>query len=273
MNGLSLSPQVFTILAGLVDEQAGLHYQPSDLELFEQKVAPVVMEAGHESFLDYYYFLRYDPDGPRALQTLIEALTVHETYFFREYDALKALAEAHLLPLVKKTGRARVWCAACATGEEPLSLAMLLARANIGEHVEIVATDISHVALERASRGDFNRRSVRWMPPGFLGTYLHQDGERFIVQPEVRARVEYKQVNLVDSEGIKTLGQFDAVLCRNVLIYFKDETALKVVESLTAALSPDGILVVGTSESLLRFGTSLSCNEMAGAFFYGRTPA
>lgn len=270
MTALSLSPQVFAILSALVEERAGLHYAPSDLDLFAQKVSPSAQEAGFDSLLDYYYFLRYDPEGPRALQSLIESLTVHETYFFREYDSLRALTEAYLVPAVRQGRALRVWCAASATGEEPLSLAMLLQKAGVLEKVELIASDVSRGVLERAQRGEFNRRSVRWMPSGFMDVLMRQDGERIIIDERVRRAVQFTQVNLIVPEEVKALGLFDAVLCRNVLIYFTDQTALRVVQGLTNALKPGGRLLVGTSESLLRFGTQLDCFEERGSYFYAK---
>lgn len=267
---LPLTPQVFAILAGLVEERSGLHYGAPDLDLFAQKVEPSAVEAGFDSLLDYYYWLRYDPEGEAGLQKLVEALTVHETYFFREYDSLRALTEGFLVPWAREGRALRIWCAACATGEEPFTLAMLLLKADALSNVRIVASDVSAAVLARAAQGDFNRRSIRWVPPGFIDVLLHQKGDRVVVDEQARRAVEFRQVNLVEREQVAAMGTFDAVLCRNVLIYFTDQTALNVVRGLTNALKPGGQLLVGTSESLLRFGTELSCSENRGSFFYSR---
>ena len=107
------------------------------------------------------------------------------------------------------------------------------------------------------------------------GRYLEvdPDGERARVRPELMAAVTWKRVNLVDPAQVAALGRFDVILCRNVMIYFSDDTARRVVDSLTQALEPGGHLLVGTSESLLRFGTQLQCEEKSGAFFYTREAA
>jgi chemotaxis protein methyltransferase CheR len=282
MAALPLSPPVFSILSSLIEARAGLHYAPTDQGLLAEKVSERALEAGFDSLLDYYYFLRYDPAGPAALDALIEALTVHETYFFREHEQLRALVDGVLAPRLRAGQRVRVWSAACSTGEEPLTIAMMLAerglwpdKPGVGS-VELVASDISQRVLERAQRGEFTRRSLRALPPGVDGRFLDvsPDGERATVRPELREAVRWQRVNLVEAAQVEALGTFDVILCRNVMIYFSDETARRVVETLTRALRPGGHLLVGTSESLLRFGTQLTCEEKGGAFFYtkGATP-
>jgi chemotaxis protein methyltransferase CheR len=268
MSSLPLSPQVFAILSTLIEQRAGLHYAPEDRELLADKVSLRALEAGFDSLLDYYYFLRYDPAGPEALDTLIDSLLVHETYFFREAQPLEALADEVLVPAVRAGKRPRVWCAACSTGEEPLTLAMMLAERGVLKDVELVASDLSPRALERARAGEHNLRALRSLPPGVEGRWLDVEAGRPKVRPEVAAAVDWRRVNLVDAAAVAALGRFDAVLCRNVLIYFQDDTARRVVELLAHALVPGGVLLVGTSESLMRFGTALNCEEKRGVFFY-----
>ncbi|WP_224244866.1 CheR family methyltransferase [Hyalangium gracile] len=269
MPSLPLSPQVFAILAALIEQRAGLHYEADDRELLADKVSARALEAGFESLLDYYYFLRYDPDGSAALDALVDSLLVHETYFFRDPLSLEVIADEVALA-VRLGRRPRLWCAACSTGEEPLTLAMMLHQRGVLDSVSLLATDYSQRVLERARTGEHNLRSMRALPVGIEGRYLDVVDGRPRVRAELVAAVDWRRVNLVDAEAISALGTFDVIFCRNVLIYFQDETARRVAESLTRALVPGGSLVVGTSESLLRFGTALNCEERRGAFFYTR---
>ncbi len=265
---LPLSPQIFAILSTLIEDRTGLHYDASERELLADRVSPRAVERGFESLLDYYYYLRYDPDADNELALLVEALVVNETYFFRELAALKVVV-ADVLPKVIAEGRRpRVWCAACATGEEPLTLAMLLDEAGILDRVAIVGSDISGRALAQARAGAYRRRSLRSLPPGVVGRWLEGDETGMRVAPYIRNAVEWRQVNLIDSQALSSLGQFDLILCRNVLIYFRDRTIEQVVANLWHRLLPDGQLVVGASESLLRFDVAFDCEERGGSFLY-----
>ena len=265
---LPITPQVFAILSSYIEEHTGIHYDLDEMGLLADKISARATEAQFESLLDYYYFLRYDAAGPAELDSLIDAVVVNETYFFRETEQLKALLDIVLQPLLKTGARPRIWCAAAATGEEPLTLAMMLDERGLLPRVEIVASDISVRALARAREGQYGARSMRSLPAGVEGRWLAVEGARAEVRADLRRAVDWRRVNLVDPPAVAALGVFDAIICRNVLIYFDERTTRGVVGRLGDALRPGGHLLVGASESLLRFGTRLSCEERGGAFFY-----
>ncbi|HEX5658176.1 MAG TPA: protein-glutamate O-methyltransferase CheR [Polyangiales bacterium] len=266
MPELSCTPQVFAILTALVEERCGLSYTLRDRLLFESKAAARAADAGFESMLDYYYFLRYDDPEARELNALVEALVVQETYFFRELAALEVAVDELLAPRVAAGARPRVWCAACATGEEVLTLAMLLADRNLLGHVELIASDISERGLAKARRGVYSKRALRSTPhQGLAARFLAERGTELVADPTLLAKIDFRQVNLLEPPE---LGAFDVILCRNVLIYFDDRRVRTVVGQLGEMLVPDGALIVGVSESLLRFGTELRCEELRGSFLY-----
>jgi chemotaxis protein methyltransferase CheR len=265
-----LSPKVFAILSSLVEERAGLSYALRDRDTFAEKVMTRAREAGFESPLDYYYFLRYDDVGHREFDALVESLVVTETYFFREKSALEVVVDQFLRPGVEAGLRPRVWSAACASGDEPLTLAMLLEEANLLRKVDVIASDVSLRAFERARRMGWGPRSLRALAGTVGDRFVKRDGDRARVDTALIDAITWRRVNLLDSPAIAALGTFDVVICRNVLIYFSDETILRVVRSLTSALRSEGRLLVGASESLVRFGTMLDCEERGGSFFYKR---
>jgi chemotaxis protein methyltransferase CheR len=198
---------------------------------------------------------------------------VNETYFFRELDPLKRMVADIIAPLAAAGGRPRIWCAASSTGEEPLTIAMLLADKGILADVDLVASDISSRVLAKAQAGVFGPRSIRSPPPaGFSPRFFTEEAGRFRVQAELISAIQWRRINLIDTAAIADLGAFDAVVCRNVLIYFADPTARRVIDNLISALRPRGALFVGASESLLRFGTPLSCEERGGVFLYRKEP-
>lgn len=265
-----LSPQVFSILSGLIEEHLGLYFGPEYRDLLAEKLVPRALERGFESMLDYYYFLRYDAEAGAELATIADLLTVNETYFLREAQQLRVLVHDWLEPLAKAGKPIRVWCAACSTGEEPLTLAALLDEKGLLERARIVASDVSARVLQIASRGVYGGRSVRSV--GELPGWLRKEGEAHAVDDRLRLAIEWRRINLLDEATVAALGTFDAVICRNVLIYFRDETTQAVVGRLQRALAPGGALLVGASESLMRLGTALVCEEHGGAFFYRKAP-
>jgi chemotaxis protein methyltransferase CheR len=268
---LSLTPEVFAILAALIEERLGLHYSLADRELLSYKVSTRAIEAGFDSLLDYYYYLRYDPASGEEFDALIDALVVGETYFFREYDQLQALVDTVVEPLVRREVRPRIWSAACSTGEEPLTLAMMLADRGLLTHCSLIASDVSRRALERARSGRFGVRALRQLPPGGIHErWLVETDGRPMVRPGLAERIDWRRINLLNAAAVATVPMCDVIVCRNVLIYFRDQTTERVVANLTSRLTDGGVLLVGVSESLLRFGGDLICEERSGVFLYRR---
>jgi chemotaxis protein methyltransferase CheR len=266
---LELTPPLFAILSSLIEERVGLSYTIADQDLLASKLAPRAAELGFGSLLDYYYYLRYDAASDSEFTELVNTLVVNETFFFRELTPLSVMVTEVLAPLVGAGKSPRVWCAACSTGEEPITLGMLLAQHGLLGKVEVVATDVSTKALARARAGEYGRRSLRQVPaPELAARWLREREQGVTVAPLLREAVRWEQLNLMNEASIRALGQFDLIMCRNVLIYFRDATAAKVVRSLANQLRPGGVLLVGVSESLMRFNTSLSCEETSGVFLY-----
>lgn len=262
-----ISTQLYVILTGLVEDRVGLHYGPADRPVFAAKVWARAVDAGFESLMDYYYYLRYDDPEGAELDALTEALVVNETYLLREPAGLQAAVDE-----VVALGRpARIWCGACSTGEEPLTLAMLLADRGALDDVHIVASDVSDWALARARSGRLGPRSARRALPPALQRWVVRDerGER--VEPALVRAIDWRRVNLIEGEAVRALAQggpFDVVVLRNVLIYFSDDTTRQVLANVSATMTPGGMLVVGASESLLRLGTDLRLEQRNGAFYY-----
>jgi chemotaxis protein methyltransferase CheR len=269
MNDLTrMSPQVFAIMSCLIEEKLGLYYDVSQLDILTERVGSRAAEAGFDSLLDYYYYLRYDPAAETELQLLVEHLVIGETYFFREHRQLEVAVDEFIAPAVKNGERPRVWSAACATGEEVFSLAMILAERRWLDRVDLLASDISAAALARARTGRFSRRSLRDAWPASADRFIKRDGDHIVLDSSIVDAVRFTRLNLLDSDAVTALPSFDVVLCRNVLIYFREGTVVRAVDALCGKLKPGGALFVGISESLLRFETTLACEERGGVFVY-----
>jgi chemotaxis protein methyltransferase CheR len=269
MPDVTLSAQVFAILSGLIEEQLGLSYTITDKSMLEHKIAARVSDLGFDSALDYYYYLRYDDSTGAELNTLADTLVVNETFFFREHDQIQAVLSSFVVPLIERGLRPRIWCAACSTGEEPLTIAMWLADRGLLDSVDLVASDISDAALAVAKAGRYRARSLRQVPRDVdPARWLETERGALIAHPRLRTAIQWHKLNLIDQDAVRSMGEFDVILCRNILIYFRDDTVRRVVGQLAARLKASGVLLVGVSESLMRFGTELKCEEHDGAFVY-----
>jgi chemotaxis protein methyltransferase CheR len=195
--------------------------------------------------------------GAEALITeVVEAMTTNETFFFRDKVPFDHLRDT-ILPAMQQSRSnrkcLRIWSAACSTGQEPYSIAMLLkekAQALSGWRVEIVATDLSQEVLEKSRSGIYSQFEVqRGLPIQLLVKYFTQTGELWQLNSEIRGMVTHKQLNLL--QDFSHLGKFDVIFCRNVLIYFDQETKINIFERMAKAMEPDGMLVLGAAESVV----------------------
>jgi chemotaxis protein methyltransferase CheR len=195
--------------------------------------------------------------GDEAIeQAIIDAMTTPETLFFRDRAPFELFASFVLPRLIERRSsqrQIRIWCAGCATGQEPYSIAMLIdeqARQLAGWRIDIVGTDVSRAALDVARTGAYNQFEVqRGLPVAMLLRYFTRDGDRWRVADHLRARIEFRELNLVTNFG--GLGLFDVIFCRNVLYYFDVAAKEDTLARIAGACRPDGFLVLGAAETVL----------------------
>lgn len=224
--------------------------------------------AGVERYIDY---LRRHPES-EEWRHLLSKITIKESYLFRAYAQFEALANTILGEIaVRQTGNyLRVWCAGCARGEEAATLAIVLAdHPIIGNwRWSVLATDVDDSALAEAEKGVYGQRAVARVPSATLERYFVRHGPRHELKPELRRRIEYRRLNLID-QPLDHLGEtFDVIFLRNVLIYFRPEIQRRVVESVEEALEPRGTVFLGPSESLIHLGTRLQARDLGDCFCY-----
>lgn len=241
-------------------------------DLLIDKLSPLVIERGFSSYLDYYYLLKYDASALLEWQNVMNALSVQETYFWREFDQVRALVQT-LLPQwqARNTGLPlRIWCAACATGEEPLTIAIALNEAGWFERasIEILASDASSKAIDRAVNGVYKERAFRNLPLELRERYFepHAAGSR--IRSDIHSRIKWSLANLIDESQIAPLAAADFIFCRNVFIYFSEGAIARVVRSFSRFIRPPGYLFVGAAESLIRLTTDFTLTEIDDAFVY-----
>ena len=261
------------VLLELVHERTGLFYGNGRADLFAERMAPLVIERGFRSFLDLYYLLKYDEAAsPSGWHQVLDALSVPETYFWREIDQVRAVVARVVPELVRAArGPLRIWSAPCASGEEPLTIAMMLEETGWFDRaaIEIHAGDGSPAAIAKARAGRYRARSMRVLPPALRDKYFVADGDTFVPVPQLSRRIStWSVVNLMQEEDIAAFARSPIVFCRNAFIYFSPQSVRRVVDNLARLMPVPGFLCVGASESLLSVTTAFTLEELDGAFVY-----
>ena len=270
-DSLGLSGTVTTILRDLIHEQLGLMYEPHHFDQLADRLAPLIVARGLGSYMDYYYLLKYSNDADEWLKVM-DALAVQETYFWREIDQLRAVVTCVVPQLIKAlNGRTlRIWSIPCATGEEPLTIAMLLSEEGWFERapIELLASDASPHAIARARKGHYTQRSFRNLAPALRDTYFVEHEGYWSVIPSLQERVTYDIVNLMAEDQVARHATAPIIFCRNVFIYFSERSIRRALDVLERSMPSPGYLCVAASESLLRRTTVFDLQEIAGAFMY-----
>lgn len=271
---LGLSTSAALLLRDLIHEQAGVYYADSRCDLMVDRLAPLVIERGFDSLLDYYYLLKYDASASAEWGRVMDAIAVNETYFWREIDQVRAVVDVLLPPLVEAgKGRLRIWSVPCATGEEPLTLAMLLSEAGwfARAEIEIVGSDASPAAVDAARRGRYRDRSFRSLPAEMRDRYFSREGEAWRVDPGLHSRVRWAVTNLMSPGDLDEFADAPVIFCRNVFIYFSEDSLRRTVRAFAERMPFPSYLCVGASESLLKHTTDFELEEVGGAFVYAKT--
>ena len=276
--GIRLPHGAFALLRDLVHKRTGLYFGDAKSGMFLDKLLPLVAERGFDSLLDYYYLLKYDPGSADEWRKLFEALTVQESFFWREMDQIRALVN-EIVPQYFKAhplDTLNIWSAACAAGEEPLTIAMALDEAGWFDRarIEIYASDASPRAVEAARNGVYRERSFRSLPPGLREKYFvgAEAGGLWQAASELHSRVHWRIANLTSETDVAFAAMTSPVVfCRNVLIYFSESAARKTVRVFGERMPRPGYLFVGTAESLLKITSDFELREIGGAFVYSRS--
>jgi chemotaxis protein methyltransferase CheR len=250
---LSISATDYAYVVQLMRERSAVALDAEQQYLVESRLAPVVKASGSASIRALIERLRREPYGPLHV-SVVEAMTIQETSFFRDqhpFDALKAVVLPELIERRKREKTLLFWSGACATGQEPYSLAMLLL-----EHfpqlsswrIRILATDIASSALAKARAGVYSKLEVsRGIPAQLLSKYFERSGEEYRARDVLRASIEWKQLNL--GGPWPALSLFDVIFLRNVLIYFSQQTRAEVLRAVRGVIRTDGYLFLGSTET------------------------
>ncbi|MEX2092978.1 MAG: protein-glutamate O-methyltransferase CheR [Pirellulales bacterium] len=262
-------------VCGLVIDLCGVYLDESKSYLIESRLGELVKRSGCASYAEFARRARHDTDQTLRGQ-IVDAITTNETLFFRDispFDALELMVIPEIVDGKTATPhpqRIRIWSAACSTGQEPYSIAMLLSDMLPdvrGWDVNILGTDISDDAIARASRGWYTTHEIeRGMPPARLQRYFQPENNGWRVKDSLRALCSFERGNLLDPNSVH--GKYDVIFCRNVAIYFTPEARRDLFLRLATALTPAGYLFVGSQESLRDLGPQFAPQQHCRAICY-----
>lgn len=250
---MSLSDDDFAFYVAFLRKKSGYNLTPEKRYLLESRLSEFAKKNRYASLPELTATLR-KTEMPDLVSGIIEAMTINETFFFRDRLPFDTYAN-EVLPRLKDASPARkfrIWSAACSTGQEPYSMAMIME--NYAEKFpnityEIVATDINKTVLEKARQGIYSDLEVhRGLNGEYRSKYFTQDGNKWHLSDKIKSRVSFRQLNLLDDYGL--IGQFDFVLLRNVLIYFDNEIKEQIFKKVAAKMTSDGYLLLGAAEGI-----------------------
>ena len=249
-----MTPPDYEYLRKLLKDHSGLDLSADKQYLIESRLLPLARKAGLSGISDLVQNMKNGPASQVA--QVVEAMTTNETFFFRDKVPFDHFRDTIMPEVLKaRAGRksVRIWCAAGSTGQEPYSLAMCLkemSAALSGWRVEIIATDLSQEVLEKSRAGVYSQFEVqRGLPIQLLVKYFKQIGELWQISADIRAMVQHRQLNLL--HDFSQLGTFDVIFCRNVLIYFDQDTKVNVFGRLARSMEADGFLALGAAETVV----------------------
>jgi chemotaxis protein methyltransferase CheR len=268
----------FKVFAQYIRSLCGLVLDDSKAYLIETRLSGLAQENGCSTFSEFYY--KAHADSSKVLpRQIIDAITTNETLFFRDVAPFEMLQYKILPELIDRrrkkafSGAAlplRIWSAACSTGQEIYSIAIVL-KEMLGDlnhyNLRLLGTDISNRAVAQASRGIYNKIEIeRGLPGGKLERYFSLIDGSWKIKDELRAMATFSGINLL--EDFPGLGKFDIIFCRNVAIYFSDQDKANLYKRLAAVLEPDGYLVIGSTESLTGVSTLFVPQRHMRSVFY-----
>ncbi|TWA79497.1 chemotaxis protein methyltransferase CheR [Azospirillum brasilense] len=269
-----LSAADYDVFCRFLRERTGLSFTEAKRYFVDRRVSERMAAVGAEHFRQYLNLLRFQASG-EELQLLVNRMTVNETYFFRELYQLDCLVNAALDEVVRGRplgSRVRIWSAGCATGEEPYSIAITLlerwSRVDDFE-IELYASDIDSQVLARAQEGIYEERSLQALPRDLVAKYFTRlDDQSWQIMEELRDSIDFSLVNIADPRQMADFRGMDVIFCRNLLIYFDDLGRREAASMFYDALSPNGFICLGHSESMSRMSSLFVPRRFPDAILY-----
>lgn len=269
----ALTPTDYDHFCEFFYRKTGIRFSPQKRYFVDKRIADRIEESESTSFGGWFRSLRLGNDA-EEIQKLVDALTVNETYFYRETEQLDLLVQQILPRVLDVSGHpeeVRIWSMPCSSGEEPYSIALRLLEdwAEVDRYdISIFGTDIDSKMIQKARAGLFSERSVSKLDPYLRERYFAEEKGSWRIVEELRSSIDFRRVNALDRTAMRRFNNIDVAFCRNMLIYFDDLSRRKCIDALYDALRPGGYLFLGMSESLGRVPSLFDVERHAGTIVY-----
>jgi chemotaxis protein methyltransferase CheR len=269
-HSVELKTATFRLLQEFVYEHSGIRISNDQIRHLERRLWPVCETVGVDSFEELYNHAKYHARGRQTVESMIEALTTHETYFYREPFQFELLIDEIFTPRLLQRRKIRVLSAGCSSGEELVSLAILLHEAGLENYsFEFVGVDISAEIIKKARSGIYKESSFRACPSHWMTQYFEPiDEYNWKLIHHFQERMEFIQMNLLDSFRFRLLGEFDVIFCRNVMIYFDAASKKELIELFYRRLVVGGYLFLGHAENLISLDTPFVLQHFQNDMIY-----
>lgn len=274
MGKITISDEDFQKFREFFYRKVGIQFEATKRYFVDKRLIERIEATGAKDFREYFMMLRFEASG-QELQTLVNLMTVNETYFFREEYQFQCLVNSILGEVTKNKKDKkpiRIWSIPSSSGEEPYSIVIyLLEHWPDIEHwdVEIISSDIDSEIIKSARRGLYSARSVQYLPDHLLNKYFKPvAGGSYQISEDLRSAVEFTCVNLMDADDMRNYRKVDVIFCRNLLIYFDDQSRRQAAETFFDALNPGGFVCLGHSESMSRISSLFRVRKFPEAIVY-----
>ncbi len=274
---MKMSDEMFRVVREFIYQLTGIYFQDNKKYLLEGRIGKRVQLLGLNSYEDYLQLIKYGTRRTEELRHFYDAITINETFFFRNEPQFEAFEQTLVPAILARRGsltrqKLRVWSAASSSGEEAHTIAMIylekLRTKYQGLELEVVGTDISNAVLETARKAVYREYSIRNMPKQYLEKYFTIEDGRYLLRDEVKRLVRFDHMNLYEQTRMRQVTNFDVIFCCNVLIYFDTQSKIQVVSNLYNALNRGGYLFIGYAESLHGISTAFKLENFPKTVAY-----
>lgn len=277
---LKLETEEFKNIRDFIYEKSGMYFSEAKKYLVEDRIARRMTHLNINKVENYLYFLKYDSGREEELKKLFDEVTTNETYFYRNIPQIEAFQNHTISEIIDEKNKKgdytlRIWSAACSSGEEPYTLAIIL-REKLGLSfkkwkIVIMATDISNAILDKAKAAVYNKNSLRNISPISVKRCFSEKDGSYYLKPEIKSMVTFQNLNLIERMKMRMIRNVDVIFCRNVLIYFDVNSKKQVISSLYNSLSNNGYLFIGHSESLHGISKSFKLVHLKNTMVYKKS--